>query len=295
MPDRRGTSDPDRFVIPASSFPQGFEAELESRAASPVPARSAATIVVVKDAEGGPEVLLVQRHRRSGFAAGAWVFPGGVVDEADRDPRLIARTRGPTARQWAERMRIEEPAEAIAHVVAAIREAWEETGLLFAGAEPGMERDLPGEAQRAALLGGTMRFAELVDGSGLHLRADELVYCAHWITPEPEPRRYDTRFFLAPAHAALGGRDEASAVRFQPSELIEARWMDAAAALRGFASGELRMLPPTVHTLRRLEPFAHVSEMRRVFAAAEIPTVLPRMERSPDGLAIHLEPGESGR
>lgn len=287
--ERRGTDDPDRFVIPTANLPAGFAAELESRAASPIATRPAATIVVVRDGDAGPEVLLVQRHGRSGFAAGAWVFPGGVLDESDRDRRLAARTRGPSAREWADRMRMADPTNALAHVVAAIREAWEETGLLFAAGDPGAERIAVGEAQRAALLGGTTTFAELIERSGLHLRTDALVYCAHWITPEPEPRRYDTRFFLAPYHAALGGRGGGGAVRLEPSELIEARWIRAATALRGFGSGELRMLPPTVHTLRRLAGFDRVSDMVRALAAEEVPAILPRMERSPEGVAIHVE------
>ncbi|HET7459836.1 MAG TPA: NUDIX domain-containing protein, partial [Longimicrobium sp.] len=93
---RRATDDPNRFVIPAEALPAGFSEVLDDPAHQPVQARPAATVVLLRDAEGGAEVLLLRRHRRSGFAAGAWVFPGGVVDERDRDGALLERLDGPT-------------------------------------------------------------------------------------------------------------------------------------------------------------------------------------------------------
>ena len=158
-------------------------------------------------------MLLLRRHGRSGFAAGAWVFPGGVVDGDDSDLALVERMDGPTPMQWAERLGLTDPAQAVAFVVAAVREAFEETGILLArladdATNPGGQEGL--EIARRALLAEVVDLRQVVVTRSLRIAADELLYVAHWITPEPEPRRYDTRFFLARVgrrrrlHAARG-------------------------------------------------------------------------------------------
>lgn len=279
---RRPTDHPLRFLIPADQLPPGFAARVEERGGDPVAPRPAATVVVVRDAEGGPEALLLRRPRRSAFAADAWVFPGGVVDAADADPALAGRVDGRSPAQWAQRLGVEDPAEAMGYVVAAVREAWEETGILLAtggGAGTGLR------AAREELLRGRGALLPLLEREGLRLATDGLLYIAHWITPEPETRRYDTRFFLArlPAGAAC---------ELHGDELAEARWMRPAEAVEGFGRGDLRLLPPTAHTLRRLTGFASVDAVWAALRDAPVPAYLPRMRAHPDGILIEVtDPG----
>lgn len=290
---RRGTSDPNIFIVPREQLPPDFAERLDAPVAEPVQARPAATVVLVREEAEGLQVLLLRRHRRSGFAADAWVFPGGTVDAADLDPALPVLCDGPTPEAWAARLEVADANEAFAYVVAALREAFEETGILLARVGIGADRERDALAARQAvaesrdlLLAGEVTLREIAAGRGLRYAADELLYLAHWITPEAESRRYDTRFFLA---AVPTGQE---CVLHEP-ELVEARWLPAAEAVERFAAGELRMLPPTVHTLRRLAEFGSLAELREALAEAPVPTILPRMRRTPEGLVIEVVEGRA--
>lgn len=278
---RRATGDPDVFLIPAAALPPGFASKVQTADFAPVPPRPAATVLLARDGEGGPEMLLLRRHGRSGFAAGAWVFPGGTVDDADRSGALADRIDGPTPADWAERLELEDPAEALAYVVAALREAFEETGILLArdpaGAPPSPDDAL--DVARRALLNGVVGIAEVAVSRGLRLDATELAYVAHWVTPEPEPRRYDTRFFLArvPANAVCTPHQ---------AELVDAAWLTPAEGLRRFREEHLTLLPPTVHTLGRLTPYPDVAAMLAALRAAPVPRILPTMRLAPGGVEI---------
>jgi 8-oxo-dGTP pyrophosphatase MutT (NUDIX family) len=267
---------------------------LESTVAkAPVVAHPAATIVLVRDDGRVPEVLLLRRPGRSGFAANAWVFPGGVVDESDRHEALVARSRGPSPGEWAARMPGLSAGAAIASAIAAIREAWEETGLLLARVDG---RPVDAEAlanARKAVLDGEASFVEVVRNHGLVLRTELLVYVAHWITPEAEPRRYDTRFFLAPAAASLH-RDVAPDVQLHAAELEEARWISPALAIAAHAAGTLPMLPPTVHTLRRLAPFPSYAGMRDALVGLPVSAILPHIRGLDGGMEIEIRPEPNG-
>lgn len=280
---RRATEDPNVFLIPTDALPQGFADKVSSGGFVPVAPRQAATVLLVRDSAEGPEVLLLRRHGRSGFAAGAWVFPGGTVDEGDHDA-LVDRLDGPTPMQWADRLGVDDPAAAVAFVVAAVREAFEETGILLArlsddATNPGGREGL--EIARRALLADVVDLRQVVVSRSLRVAADELIYLAHWITPEPEPRRYDTRFFLGrvPADAVCEPHEE---------EMTESVWLTPSAAVRFFEEGSLRMLPPTVHTLRRLAEFGSVDEIFAALADAPVPAILPVMRVVPDGVTIEL-------
>lgn len=284
---RRATGDPRTFLIPEAHLPPGFAEKVESRDYVPAPPRPAATVVLLREGEAAPEALLLRRHRRSGFAADAWVFPGGVVDPADRDPALADRLDGPTPAEWAARLGLADPAEAQGYVAAALREAFEETGILLArwsGADDGPAAPEEGlEAARRALLDGGAGIREVVAARGGRLRGDALAYIAHWITPEPEPRRYDTRFFVArvPADAECVVHER---------ELTDARWMPPTEAVARFHAGELKMLPPTVRTLARLAEFRSLVELWEALRDAPVPALLPRMRRHPEGVAIEVPP-----
>lgn len=272
--DRLPTGRLDRFLIPSEQVPAALEARVRegSKAA---PTRPAATVVLARDAAAGPEVLLVRRPGRSSFAANAWVFPGGRVDAQDADAGGAMLGRSPE--EWGARLDL--PSQlAVGYVAAALREAWEETGILLA------DRAVDGgtaRAARAALLRGEIALPAALDRLGARLDAGGVAYIAHWITPEPELRRYDTRFFLAavPSEARC---------ELIGDELVEARWAAPSAAVDEYAAGTMRLLPPTVHTLRRLAAFTDVGEMVDSLRDAPVDTVLPRMRLDPDGVVIEL-------
>ncbi|HEX6370095.1 MAG TPA: NUDIX domain-containing protein [Longimicrobium sp.] len=279
---RRSTDDPHVFLIPREALPAGFEEKVAAGAFTPAATRPAATVLLVRDSADGPEVLLLRRHKRSGFAAGAWVFPGGVVDGGDADLALVERLDGPTPMQWAERLGLSDPAEAVSFVTAAVREAFEETGILLArlaedATNPGGREGL--EIARRALLAEVVDLRQIIVTRSLRISGGDLLYLAHWITPEPEPRRYDTRFFLA--------RVAADAVCTpHEAEMTESVWLTARGAVHFFESGSLKMLPPTVHTLRRLAGFGSVDEIFAALADAPVPAILPIMRVQDDGVAI---------
>ena len=192
-------------------------ADLEAGRITPAVPRDAATVMLLRPAGtgAGVEVLMLRRVAAMKFAPGAYVFPGGSVDPADHNAPV--GWHGPDPAEFGARLGASaEMARAL--VCAAVRETFEEAGVLLAGApDGGPVADPSGpswEADRAALVAGDVTLAELMSRRGLVLRADLLVPWARWITPEGEPRRFDARFFaaavpagqLATAHAAESDR-----------------------------------------------------------------------------------------
>ena len=236
--------------------------------------RAAATVVLLRDGRNGVEAYLQRRPARMGFAGGLWVFPGGRVDEADGDPAVDASWAGPSPADWAGRLGLGVD-EARGHVVAACRETLEEAGLLLATPAPGVGE--VAEARRA-LLAGSAGLAGLLDRLGVRLDSDRLRYWAWWVTPEEEPRRYDTRFFVAglPAGAAV------------TAHLVEAereRWLPPAEAA---ADQALPMLPPNRYTLRDLAGFGSVAEALTAAAGRRVERILPAL----DGAELVMPWGE---
>jgi 8-oxo-dGTP pyrophosphatase MutT (NUDIX family) len=226
--------------------------------------RPAATVALLRDGRRGLEAYLQRRPRSMGFAGGLWVFPGGRVDDADRDPAVDASWAGPPPAAWAERLGL--PAgDARGHVVAACRETLEEAGLLLADPQPD-----PGElaAARHELLAGSRGFAELLAGLGTRLDTGRLRYWAWWVTPEVEARRYDTRFFLA-------GLPAGAAAAAHLGEAERERWVAPAAAA---ADQTLPMLPPTRYTLRDLAGFASAAAALAAGEERPVERVLPVLE-----------------
>ncbi len=243
--------------------------------------RPAAGVILVRDAEGGPEVLLVRRRADVGFAAGAYVFPGGTLDAADADAAWedwldeppgdavegAADPDGPSARTF---------------VVAALRELFEETGVLLASGAP-LGRDVLAQ-QRDALVAGRKLFLDIVSGLDLRLAGDRLLLCARWITPESLSRRYDARFFLAAAPPE-------TRVSPELGELVEHVWIRPAEALERYFDYDFRMLFPTARTLGWLEAGASVAEWREHFRDVSVQAILPRLRRV-EGEVIPVMPGE---
>ena len=208
----------------------------------PAEAHPAATIVLVRPAPGGREVLLLRRPPNSAFAPDAWVFPGGRVDAADRDFDHARLADGPEPVQWAATLTLDDPREASAYAVAALREAWEETGILLAAAG---DRPPGCDEARQELLAGTRTLAHYLEAAHLRLATGRLRYVGHRLTPVWLSRRFDTRFFLA---------EVASETRCElvGGELVDFRWTRPERALRAAGTGEVRLLPPTLDTLQRL-------------------------------------------
>ena len=222
---------------------------------SGVPVRDAATVVLLRDTAAGPEAYLLRRVRGMAFAAGMTVFPGGGVDPRDADTAI--GWAGPPPADWAAWFDADEPV-ARALVCAAVRETFEESGVLLAGpsADAVCGTDGPEwEADRVALERRELSLAELLARRGLVLRADLLRPWAHWITPPGEgSRRYDTRFFVAALPAGQRTRDVTS-----EADVVE--WVRPADALAQLRRGERRLMPPTIVTLEEIADHATVADV----------------------------------
>ena len=255
----------------------------------PVTPKGAATVVLLRQGAGGYddrlEVYLLRRHSRMAFAAGMYAFPGGTVDPRDSD-RAVAWA-GPSPAEWADRLDCDELG-ARALVCAAVRETFEESGVLLTGATAdSIVEDTTGdewERDRAALVERSLSFADLLGTRGLVLRTDLLATWAHWITPEFEPRRYDTRFFVAALPRGQRTRDVSG-------EADTVAWMTAADALAGVDSGVMGMLPPTYITLREIATFATVEAVWAAAARRRIVTVVPGVEIDGEEGLLTLPPG----
>lgn len=206
----------------------------------PATPRRAATVVLLRSAVAGFQVYVMRRAPSMAFAAGMYAFPGGVVDP--HDEAVHVAWAGPAEKDWADRLGLDVPG-ARAVICAAVREVFEECGVLLAGPDAdSVVGDVSGpgwEAARLALLAREVGLAELLADRRLTLRSDLLAPWSRWLTPESEPRRYDTYFFLADLPAEQRTRDVGG-------EADHAVWVTAAEAL------DLPMLPPTAATLRRL-------------------------------------------
>jgi 8-oxo-dGTP pyrophosphatase MutT (NUDIX family) len=265
------------FEIPAEQLPPGFLETIGQEPDRPPEARPASTVVLLRDAEDGPEILLMRRHRASGFVPGAWVFPGGRVDPGDSGPPLFERVRGLPAR----------PEPRAGFWVAAVRELFEETGVLLARDRSGAWAPDAASSGRVAglrkdLMAGIATLLDVLAADDLVMDASGTVHVAHWITPVVEPRRYDTHFFAAALppgrQATLDGR-----------ELTHALWLSPAAALERFAQGDLPMVFPTVKTLQSLRGFRSADHALDALRDRDVPPLLPRIVRTDRGVAMVLD------
>jgi 8-oxo-dGTP pyrophosphatase MutT (NUDIX family) len=278
-----------RYFIPFEQLPDGYlqaVADPPARPAWPIPA---ATLVLLRDGDEGLEVLLLRRAEHAGFVPGAYVFPGGRVDRSDADKLLLARLDGLDAEEAARRLDLawSDP-PAVAYYVAALREAFEETGILVArdeeGIAPATAREDPTvDALRDHLMGRRARFHEVLDRLGCRLDGGAVEYVAHWITPEAEPRRFDTRFFAARVRAGAHPVVD-------PREMVEAVWITPSAALHRHREGSLPMVFPTIRTLEDLSAFPSVDTALPGLRGRRIAPILPRLVLTPTGVALEVDP-----
>jgi len=244
--------------------------------------RAAATVMLLRDGADGPEVFMMRRTLNAAFVGGFYVFPGGAVDDADRAAEVEARCTGLTDADASEQLSI--PSGGLAYWVAAVRECFEEAGvLLAAGAdgtlvhfgEPEMEERF--ETYRRAVHSGERRLIDICADEGLRLAVGDIEYVSHWITPAGEPRRFDTRFFVA--RAPIGQEP-----LHDDHETIASLWVRPADALTRQQAGELQMITPTITHLEYLVPFATTEEAMADAATIRHPaTVEPELPPKPVG------------
>ncbi|MEU6203917.1 NUDIX hydrolase [Micromonospora musae] len=269
------TIDPEGFPAP----PALVEHAQRFRAEGGVPAapRVAATVLLLRPAGTGFEVYLIRRVAAMAFG-GMYAFPGGGVDRSDSETHL--NWAGPTPAEWGERLGLAADA-AQAVVCAAAREVFEEAGVLLAGTDPAsVLGDVSGddwEAARVALEKREIGFAELLAERRLTLRSDLLLPWSRWITPEFEPRRFDTYFFVALLPDGQRTRDVSR-------EADRTLWIPPAAARARAEAGELNMLPPTLVTLGQVAAAADLAGVVRAATTRDAATpVTPRLELSGEG------------
>lgn len=217
--------------------------------------RPACTVVLARDGADGLEVLLLRRDPQARFLGGFHVFPGGAIGPEDRDARSYGRVVGLDDASASERLAL--PADGLSFWVAAVRETFEECGIVLAvdasGADLDTERVAHARSDRQAIHAGTLPLAEWLARHRLVVPAHALVYFDHWLTPPTRPRRFDTRFFLA----RVPGGQVASP---DGAELVDARWMRPDDALAEAKRGTIEAANATLATLRRLAGYASVDD-----------------------------------
>jgi 8-oxo-dGTP pyrophosphatase MutT (NUDIX family) len=247
-----------------------------------VPVRDAATVMLLRDGADGLEVFMLRRNLQSDFVGGAYVFPGGGVDDHDAHADLEAVCDGMGDAEASAALGLD--AGGLAFWVAVIRECFEEAGVLLARWRDGdaslVSFDDPAVAERfdvhrRAVDRGERRLVEVCEEEGLVLTVDRLAFASHWVTPEGPHRRYDTRFFvgLAPTHQVPLHDDR---------EVIDNLWVRPTDALERHRRGELEMIFPTVRNLEWLAAFTSAGEaIEAARSLTDIPRILPRIV--PDG------------
>lgn len=262
-----------------------------------VPVKPAATVMLVRDDDTTRdiEVFMLRRTLKAVFAGGMYVFPGGKVDDTDGGDHIEHLCDGLTDAEASRLLQL--PSGGLSYWVAAIRECFEEAGVLLARhattGEP-VRFDDPEVAERFTayrhrIHDGDLGLHELCDIESLRLATDAIRYVSHWITPKGEVRRFDTRFFLARAPQAQDPLHD-------DGETIESLWVSPTDALDRFKRGELAMIPPTIRNLEFLVP--HRTADLALEAAMQVgipPAILPRLRTDDEGKVIAVvmpdEPG----
>jgi 8-oxo-dGTP pyrophosphatase MutT (NUDIX family) len=255
--------------------------------AVPVPA---ATLVLLRDTPDATcELLLIRRHTKSAFAGGDHVFPGGKVGPDDNPADADAWCAGLDADEAASRLGVDRQA-ALAYWIGAIRETFEEVGVLLAydaSKQPVRLDDRRFEDYRAACQQANRAFWDMVRGERLTLATDALVHFAHWITPEESPLRFDTRFFAAVMPAA--GQEACADGR----EITEVRWLSPEGALAAAARGEISLRNPTMRNIELFIGARSAAEAVAKVTGREVTAIRPRVVME-NGERRILMPGDAG-
>ncbi len=248
--------------------------------ATDVPIHMAATVMLLRDAPEGPsgvEVFMLRRTANAAFGAGMFVFPGGRVDAIDGAIEAEACVRGLDDVAASKRLGVE--SGGLAFWIAAVREAFEEAGVLLAERIDGGPMTLDPD-ERHRVHDGSLAVVDLCARRGLVIDLSRLHYIDHWVTPLGERRRFDTRFFLGevPPDQVLVHDD---------SETVDSLWVRPAEAIAMFGDGRLTMMPPTVFNLKWLAGHASVADALTAAAAIDDPPrIEPKLRFTPEGKVI---------
>jgi 8-oxo-dGTP pyrophosphatase MutT (NUDIX family) len=267
---------PPQLVEHAREFAEGRQ--------QPAEPRDAATVILTRAGDAGPEVYLLRRQTSMAFAGGMCVFPGGGVDPRDFDASVA--WAGPDPATWAAQLATsEEMARAL--VCAAVRETFEESGVLLAGtSDTDVVADTTGdewEADRVALEAKELSFTAFLDRRGLVLRTDLLGVWGAWCTPEFEPRRFRTWFFVAALPPGQRTRDVSS-------ESSSVTWLSAAGACDAVDAGDLGMMPPTYLTCLEVAQHHTPDDLLAAAAGRVVEMFTPAVEGEGEAATMSMPP-----
>ena len=258
-----------------------------------VPLQPAATVMLLRDGDAGVEVFMLRRTLSAAFAGGQFVFPGGKVDGEDHSARLEPVCDGLDDASASERLGLDHGG--LAWLVAAVRECFEEAGVLLARRSDaseavrfGVDLDTAEMAEaREHVHSGERSLAELCSQHDLRLMVDQVGFTSHWITPVGERRRFDTRFLVT---VAPPGQEPLH----DGGETIESLWVKPEDALARAAAGELQMFPPTVANLRWLRGFGRAKEaVASALTSPRPDPILPRVRVDDAGRFVGVSlPGD---
>lgn len=267
---------PPQLVESARAFADGSR--------TPAEPRDAATVVLMRPGAAGPELYLLRRQTSMAFAGGMCVFPGGGVDERDFDTTVAWAGRTPA--EWATQLATTEDM-ARALVCAAVRETFEESGVLLAGTSSGdVVADTTGEsweADRQALEAKDLAFTTFLERRGLVLRTDLLGVWSGWCTPVFEPRRFRTWFFVAALPEGQRTRDVST-------ESSSVTWLGAGAACDAVDAGELGMMPPTYLTCLEVSQHATPAEVLAAAPGRVVEMFTPTVEGTGADATLSVPP-----
>ncbi len=242
------------------------------------PIKDASTVIVLRETGAGLETFMLCRHQQSGFMGGAHVFPGGKVDDEDGDPVWRERVdRSPE--EITERLGETDSERGLALLVAAVRETFEEAGVLLAQTREGADLE---DARRRLHEGASFR--DLAVELDMNIDAMALAPYARWVTPKMESRRFDTRFYIALI-------PEGQNPSHDGSETTSAVWLSPAGAIEDMHAGKIKLAPPTVRTLRWLANFEDIDSVVADALSRKPPLVRPRLVTGDAGWFLAL-PGD---
>lgn len=248
--------------------------------------KDASTVILVREARNDSwEIFLARRHHRQSFMAGAFVFPGGQLEDTDCDSELAALTRPKTNINYGDLLQDKDIAadRARGFFIAAIRETFEEVGILFGGNDNGNFISLSKRETfqrftqyRQALNNSQIKLKEIARRENVFFFTDCLIPYAHWITPEIEKMRFSARFFLARL-------PEGQVPVIDASELTESLWASPKKALEMYHAGKIFLMPPTLKTIEEISLHSSISEL---FAAAAKRAIYPILPQLADGALV---------
>ena len=257
---------------------------------TPATPLDAATVILLRETPAANpfELLLMRRHAKQRFMGKAFVYPGGQLDPADCNPGLAAFASGIRAEDV--KRRLNEPdlpnEKALGLLFAAVRETFEESGVLLARSISGKDIDFNNKKirerfaeYRTLIHQHEMTLEDLAEKEGLFFKLKDLIPFAHWVTPEAERRRFDTRFFLArmpfgqePVHDSM--------------EMTETLWTTPGKAFSKHNAGEILLMPPTLKTIDEMACRSSVSELLSWASSTTIRTIMPQISSEGESIII---------